>query len=230
MAVRLRRGFGTGASARGGGSSPGRPNPPPGKAHERLSLFTHDFARRLTRCRRINPGRDMAGSIAVRSRKEECEVDPVVFDEVSRGAWHSSASEDWAGFEPVSTCGNARLSHALILSGPWMPHAEAREIGLKSLRWLCDIQTEPAGHLRPIGSNGFNVRGGHRSEFDQQPIEAHATLSACLEAHRATKDSAWSVEAQRAFEWFLGRNDLGLPLYDSATGGLRDRLPHHRTQ
>src|SRR5260221_14460414 len=100
-----------------------------------------------------------------------------------------------------------------------MPHAEAREIGLKSLRWLCDIQTAPAGHFRPIGSNGFNVRGGHRSEFDQQPIEAHATLSACLEAYRATKDSAWSVEAQRAFEWFLGRNDLGLPLYDSATGG-----------
>jgi hypothetical protein len=80
-----------------------------------------------------------------------------------------------------------------------------------------------------IGSNGFNVRGGHRSEFDQQPIEALATRSACLEAYRATKDSAWSVEAQRAFEWFLGRNDLGLPLYDSATGGGRDGLHHDRT-
>jgi hypothetical protein len=143
--------------------------------------------------------------------------------------WHSSASEDWPWFEPVATYGNARLSHALILSGSWMPHAEAREIGLKSLRWLCDIQTAPAGHFRPIGSNGFNVRGGHRSQFDQQPIEAHATLSACLEAYRATKDSAWSVEAQRAFEWFLGRNDLGLPLYDSATGGCRDGLHHDRT-
>jgi len=85
------------------------------------------------------------------------------------------------------------------------------------------------GIFRPIGSNGFNVRGGRRSEFDQQPIEAHATLSACLEAYRATKDSAWSVEAQRAFEWFLGRNDLGLPLYDSATGGCRDGLHHDRT-
>jgi hypothetical protein len=115
----------------------------------------------------------------------------------------------------------------LILSG--MPHAEAREIGLKSLGWLCDIQTAPAGHFRPIGSNGFNVRGGHRSEFDQQPIEAHATLSACLEAYRATKDSAWAVEAQRAFEWFLGRNDFGLPLYDSATGGCRDGLHHDST-
>src|SRR5258708_33523275 len=111
-----------------------------------------------------------------------------------------------------------------------MPHAEVREIGLKSLRWLCDIQTAPAGHFRPIGSSGFNVRGGHRSQFDQQPIGAHATLSACLEAYRATKDSAWSVEAQRAFEWFLGRNDLGLPLYDSATGGCPAGLPHPLTQ
>ena len=143
--------------------------------------------------------------------------------------WHSSASEDWPWFESVATYDNALLSHALILSGSWMPHVEAREIGLKSLRWLCDIQTAPAGHFRPIGSNGFNVQGGHRSQFDQQPIEAHATLSACLEAYRATKDSAWSVEAQRAFEWFLGRNDLGLPLYDSATGGCRDGLHHDRT-
>src|SRR5260221_1214399 len=133
--------------------------------------------------------------------------------------WHSSASEDWPWFEPVATYGNARLS---------MPHAEAREIGLKSLRWLCNIQTAPAGHFRPIGSNGFNVRGGHRSEFDQQPIQAHATLSACLEAYRATKDSAWSGEAQRAFGWFLGRNDLGLPLYDSATGGWRRGPPPQR--
>src|SRR5258708_19310916 len=86
------------------------------------------------------------------------------------------------------------------------------------------------GIFRPIGSNGFNVRGGRRSEFDQQPIEAHATLSACLEPYRATKDSAWSGEAQRAFRWFLGRNDLGLPLYDSATGGFRGGPPPRRTQ
>src|SRR6202043_1958144 len=143
--------------------------------------------------------------------------------------WHSSASEDWPWFESVATYDNALLSHALILSGSWMPHVEAREIGLKSLRWLCDIQTAPAGHFRPIGSNGFNVQGGHRSQFDQQPIEAHATLSACLEAYRATKDSACSVQAQPAFKRFLGRIRVGLPLYDSATGCSRHGLHHDRT-
>jgi hypothetical protein len=49
-------------------------------------------------------------------------------------------------------------------------------------------------------------------------------VSACLEAYRATEDPAWSREAKRAFEWFLGRNDLGVPLYDSNSGGCSDGL------
>ena len=60
--------------------------------------------------------------------------------------------------------------------------------------------------------------------FDQQPIEAQATASACIEAFHATGDMFWVTEARRAFEWFLGRNDLGRALYDSSTGGCRDGL------
>ncbi len=60
--------------------------------------------------------------------------------------------------------------------------------------------------------------------FDQQPIEAQATISACIEAYHATNDMFWVAEARRAFEWFLGRNDLGLALYDAGTGGCRDGL------
>src|SRR5205814_9554351 len=86
------------------------------------------------------------------------------------------------------------------------------------------IQTTQAGNFRPIGSNGFYQRNGARADFDQQPVEAQAMVSACLEAFRATQDATWSREAKRAFEWFLGRNDLGLALYDSSTGGCRDGL------
>jgi len=49
-------------------------------------------------------------------------------------------------------------------------------------------------------------------------------ISACLEAYRVTGDQRWRKEAQRAFDWFLGRNDLGLCLYDVGTGGCRDGL------
>jgi hypothetical protein len=76
----------------------------------------------------------------------------------------------------------------------------------------------------PIGSNGFYQRGGERARFDQQPVEAQAMVSACLEAHRITGDKSWYKEARCAFDWFLGRNDLDLPIYDPTTGGCRDGL------
>ena len=100
----------------------------------------------------------------------------------------------------------------------------ALETGLKSLRWLASIQKTQAGHFRPIGSDGFYVKDGARADFDQQPVEAQAMVSACLEAFRVSQDFMWLAEARRAFEWFLGRNDLGLPIYDSKSGGCGDGL------
>ena len=135
-----------------------------------------------------------------------------------------AATEDWQWFEDVVSYANAKLPHALILSGCCMNNATMLETGLKTLRWLVKIQTSDAGSFRPIGSNGFYRRGQDRALFDQQPIEAQATVSACIEAYYATDDMVWVAEARRAFEWFLGRNDLGLALYDSSTGGCRDGL------
>ena len=112
----------------------------------------------------------------------------------------------------------------MILSGRYMNNEAMVEIGLKTLRWLVKIQTSEVGSFRPIGSNGFYPRGKERALFDQQPIEAQATVSACIEAYNATSDMFWVAEARRAFEWFLGRNDLGLALYDAGTGGCRDGL------
>ena len=142
--------------------------------------------------------------------------------------WKDHATENWPWFEPVATYDNARLSQALILSGRATPRPEALEIGLASLRWLASIQRTQAGNFRPIGSNGFYRKDGARADFDQQPVEAQAMVSACLEAFRATRDATWQREAKRAFEWFLGRNDLGLSLYDSGSGGCADGLHSDR--
>ncbi|MDB6070858.1 MAG: glycosyl transferase family 1 [Verrucomicrobiales bacterium] len=138
--------------------------------------------------------------------------------------WNECATENWPWFESIATYDNARICQALIAAGRTMPHPEALEIGLKSLRWLASIQRTQAGNFRPIGSNGFYVRDGARADYDQQPVEAQAMVSACLEAFHATGDAFWTREARRAFEWFLGRNDLGLPLYDPGNGGCGDGL------
>lgn len=138
--------------------------------------------------------------------------------------YRRTAEEDWPWFEEEITYANAKLSHALILSGQWMENAEMVEAGLQSLSWIADLETSPEGCFSPIGSSGGYRRGGEMAHFDQQPIEAHAVLSACMEACRMTGEARWLEEARRAFEWFLGRNDLGLSLYDFSTGGCRDGL------
>jgi glycosyltransferase involved in cell wall biosynthesis len=135
-----------------------------------------------------------------------------------------AATDEWQWFEEVVSYANAKLPHAMILSGRCLNNGTMLELGLKTLRWLIKIQTSDAGSFRPVGSNGFYPRGHERAQFDQQPIEAQVTIAACIEAYHATGDMLWVTEARRAFEWFLGRNDLGLALYDSTTGGCRDGL------
>ena len=138
--------------------------------------------------------------------------------------FETTAQPDWQWFEEELSYDNAKLAHALILSGQATGQPAVLECGLQSLRWLTELQMSDKDHFRPIGSNGFYRRGGVRANFDQQPIEAQATVSACLEAYRATSSAWWYEQAQRAFDWFLGWNDLGLELYSPETGGCRDGL------
>ncbi len=138
--------------------------------------------------------------------------------------YQRSRAENWPWYEDVMSYANAVLPHALLLSGQGLARADMVEVALVSLRWLAEIQRSSRGHFVPIGSDGFYRREGVKARFDQQPIEASSMVSACLEAYRLTGDESWHEEARRCFEWFLGRNDLGLPLYDPTTGGCRDGL------
>jgi hypothetical protein len=134
------------------------------------------------------------------------------------------AEPGWVWFEEGLSYDNAKLPHALILSGRATGQSAVFERGMRALRWLVGVQTSRQGRLRPIGSNGFYPRNGPRADFDQQPIEAQSTVSACLAAFRATSDLWWYDQAQRAFDWFLGWNDLSQELYCPQTGGCCDGL------
>jgi glycosyltransferase involved in cell wall biosynthesis len=138
--------------------------------------------------------------------------------------FEKNSRQDWRWFEESLSYDNPKLAHALILSGRATGQQAVLERGLQALRWLTELQISEKGHFRPIGSNGFYARGGARANFDQQPIEAQSTVSACLEAYRVTSDLWWYEQAQRAFDWFIGWNDLGLELYSPETGGCRDGL------
>jgi hypothetical protein len=136
----------------------------------------------------------------------------------------ANGSGDWLWCEDSLTYDNPRLPQALIVAGSRLGHREMTAVGLRALAWLAEIQQGTDGCFAPIGSNGFYARSSDRARFDQQPLEASAMVSACLEAWRASGDERWTRDMKRAFRWFLGDNELQSSLYDPATGGCRDGL------
>ena len=133
-------------------------------------------------------------------------------------------TEDWVWFEEGLSYDNARLPQALIATGLSLREPAYVAAGLRSLRWLTMQQTNPAGLFRPVGSKSFGDKRKPPRAFDQQPLEAAATISACLTAWRADGEAEWKINAERAFAWFLGANDLSTPLVDLETGSCRDGL------
>ncbi len=147
-----------------------------------------------------------------------------VLGEKLMSVMRSVETKEWVWFEEGLAYDNARLSQALIVTGISVGAAQYVEAGLRSLRWLMMLQTSDTGVFRPVGSESFGHRREPPREFDQQPLEAAATISACLAAWRADGDVKWKADAARAFAWFLGGNDLSLPLVDLETGSCRDGL------
>jgi hypothetical protein len=129
----------------------------------------------------------------------------------------------WPWIEDALNYANARLPHALLLSGEAMQNSEMIDTGLKTLSWLVEIQTDNK-HFSPVGNMGWYERNGIKARFDQQPIEAHAMVDACIEAFNITGENTWIEKAVMCFNWFLGQNDLNMVLYDPKTGGCRDGL------
>jgi hypothetical protein len=133
-------------------------------------------------------------------------------------------TKDWVWFEEVLAYDNARLSQALVQAGMATETFAYVDAGLRSLRWLMELQTAPAGHFRPVGNESFGSVRQVPTAFDQQPLEAAATISACLEASKAETSANWAVGAFRTFDWFLGGNDVQTTMIDLRTGACSDGL------
>ena len=140
-------------------------------------------------------------------------------------ATHERSSLDgWRWFEDRLTYDNARIPHALIVGGAALEREQAVATGLESLVWLGDECGLADGLLRLPGHLGRGRGEPAPGGGDEQPLDASALVEAELAAFAVTGDPEHGSRAQRAFEWFLGRNRLGLPLYDFATGGCSDGL------
>jgi hypothetical protein len=135
-----------------------------------------------------------------------------------------AASVEWPWPEPVLTYENALMPRALIAAGLRLGRPALLEQGCAVLDWLIEVQAGESGQFSPIGNAGWWVRGGERSRFDQQPIEAGVMVSAAADAFRATGRRRYLDAAEAAYGWFLGDNDVGVALADPARGACCDGL------
>ena len=131
---------------------------------------------------------------------------------------------DWVWFEDGLAYDNARLPQALLQTGVASGNPAQVEAALRSLRWLMAVQTTRVGNFRPIGTESFGQKRQHPQAFDQQCVEAAASVAACLTAWRIDQGPEWASGAMRSFDWFLGSNDHHLALVDTETGSCRDGL------
>ena len=131
---------------------------------------------------------------------------------------------EWQWFEIVLAYDNARLPQGLIRAGGALGRQDLVDCGLATLEWIVAKQTSPEGRFRAVGTESFHRPYAQPLKFDQQPLEAQATVDACIAAFEATGDERWVTEAERAYGWYLGANDLDLPLATSADGGCFDGL------
>ncbi|MBC7987399.1 MAG: glycosyl transferase family 1, partial [Sphingomonadaceae bacterium] len=130
----------------------------------------------------------------------------------------------WTWFESVLAYDNCRVPEALLRAGIALGRDDFIAAGLETLDWIIARQTAPSGCFRAVGSDSFGRVHVPPLPFDQQPLEAQATVEACAAAHAATGDPRWLDEAETAYGWFLGANDLGVPLATRQDGGCYDGL------
>ena len=135
----------------------------------------------------------------------------------------SQSKPDRRWFEPFLSYDNARLSEALIRAGAALDRPDWVKAGIGSLEWLSQRQTSRAGFFRPVPTRDFG-RVQETGLFDQQPLEAWATIDACDAALAVTGDVRWLAEADKAYDWFLGANDIGVPLTGCGEGECYDGL------
>lgn len=137
----------------------------------------------------------------------------------------NNRDEEWFWFEDIVTYANARIPQALIAMGKYLNDDRMVELGLESLDWLIKVQTSHKNrHFSLVGNSGWYRKGGKKPRYDQQPVEALSIMEACDQAYEVTNDERWRDDLERAFSWFLGKNDLNESLYDFRNGGCYDGL------
>ncbi len=136
---------------------------------------------------------------------------------------NENRSVDWVWFEDFLTYDNARLAQTLLLGYRHLRDVRYLKAGLNALDFLIREQYQN-GFFDMIGNEGWYYRGQERALFSQQPVDAGALTETCMLAMALSGKEKYLEMGYAAFQWYLGRNRLGKPLYNSINGACSDGL------
>ena len=162
----------------------------------------------------------------VKSNDEAVAVQKELADRLVQ-LFRRNSTTEWKWFEEVATYDNAILPQACVATGKVLNNPEMISIGEHALIWLFERQMMGDAFC-PIGNGGWFKKDGTRAVFDQQPLEAGGMVLACASAWSATHNEIYRRMARQAFDWFMGKNLTGRPLYDPETNGCCDGLHEDR--
>jgi hypothetical protein len=141
-----------------------------------------------------------------------------LYEQVKDGDWH------W--FESKLTYSNGILPLALFHSVEITRDEATQMVAMESMEFLEKV-TFRQGYLSLVGNEKWYEKGGEPSPFAQQPIDAMNMVMMAYQAYVVTNDPVYTHLMSAYFMWFLGENDLGVPVYDFETAGCFDGLERH---
>ncbi len=132
-------------------------------------------------------------------------------------------SDDWHWFETSLTYDNGMIPYALMCAFELTEDAETLAIAQEAMGFLEGTVLQE-GYLSPVGTEKWFRKGEQQAKFDQQPINAMSVILMYQKAYEISQDKGDLKKMFDSFMWFLGENDLRVPLYDFETRGCNDGL------
>ncbi len=140
--------------------------------------------------------------------------------------YEENSSSEWKWFEPLLAYDNGILPLALLHAAEILKNDKISVIALETTNFLTKIMLHD-GYLSIVGNEKWYVKGGERSLFAQQPVDALAMVLMYRQAFQLTKDREFLAKLFSSFMWFLGENDIRMTLFDYETNGCCDGIENY---
>ncbi len=138
-------------------------------------------------------------------------------------AYQQTKDNEWQWFEDFMTYDNGILPLAIFHSCEILNEPELCHIAEESTTFLESV-TFKNDYLSVVGNKGWYQKGGECPVFDQQSIDVMAMVLLYNQAYVVTKKERYIKQLLKSYMWFLGDNELRLPLYDYEVCGCNDGL------